>query len=171
MTLELWLIAAVGAAGAANVKRLLSAYNPTRTGLPNHFNIEGAFNVLRLSPYVDRAIAAVRGKLNSMWRSAAVNKAVGGVQPSPQSPRGSRHMRGLACDVAPGVSLDEAMRILYGLALAGRLGPVRQLIKETAKGVVHISFCAIGETVPLRPQLLEQPTREPDYVPYRLEAA
>lgn len=171
MTVIAWIAALFSTSGAAVAWRVLRRFNPTSHGA-NPYNLEGAFNVLRLFAFYDRAVALVKGRLTSCFRSARVNDLVGGVKPGPGS-RGSRHMRALAIDVVPGggLNLDQGMALLYAAAKRGELGPLRQLIKETAKGVIHCSFSAIDEVTPPAPELLEQPTREPNYIPYSLRAA
>lgn len=170
-------VAAALGVSALALNAALQRYAPTETDAdgdgapgPNVFTAEGAINVLRIMAHIDRALAAVRGSLHSCFRSPAINKKVGGVQPSPKSPRGSRHLRGLAADIKPhvSISLDEAMGILYGLAVRSELGPVTQLIKETSKGIVHISWAAVGEHAPLRPQLIEQPSGPGTDIPYTI---
>jgi hypothetical protein len=117
--------------------KILEPYRVTIHGA-NPWELSAIVNVLRIRPHIDEAVAAVGGKINSVYRCTAINKAVGG------SVR-SRHLEGLAVDIRPGPKFNtkSASQLLFALAKDGRLGSVHQVIDET--GWVHVGWHRLGE--------------------------
>lgn len=80
-----------------------------------------------------RALLGVPLKVNSAFRSLAVNSAIGGA-------KHSQHMQGQAADVVPvGLDAEEAMRRIYRANLQGALQNVGQVIIYKS-GFIHISI-------------------------------
>ena len=69
--------------------------------------------------------------VNSGYRSAELNRAVGGA-------KNSQHLRGEACDITTGTK--ENNRKLFDLIVASDI-PFDQLIDESGYKWLHISFC------------------------------
>lgn len=119
----------------------------TRTSVdrPNIPPDETVSRLLVLAWQMEGVRALLGGKpirVTSGYRSAEVNKAVGGSSTSD-------HMTGWACDFAPpGVTPHEAGRVILASGL-----PFDQLILYPKRGHVHIS-CAPS----MRRQVLEDPT-------------
>lgn len=82
-----------------------------------------------------RALLGVPLRINSGYRSAAVNEAIGGAE-------GSQHLLGQAADIVPvgyvgGV--ESAMKLLALEVRAGRL-PADQVIVYPIGGFIHVSW-------------------------------
>lgn len=107
---------------------------------PNPWSLDALANAIRVAPHVYRAIGLLGGKLNDMFRSPAVNAAVGGVGDS-------YHQHGLAVDIGPNLStfgtVEAAFRAAARAALAGELGAVRTVIWEPTW--VHLDWFKEGE--------------------------
>ncbi|MDR2361703.1 MAG: peptidase M15 [Prevotellaceae bacterium] len=109
----------------------------TTTGLPN---MPGATETANLTRLVNELLDPVReqwGKpvrVNSGYRSAAVNKAVGGAA-------ASQHLKGEAADITAGTPDDN--RRLFDLVQRSGL-PFDQLIDEQNYRWLHISLKAAG---------------------------
>ena len=69
--------------------------------------------------------------VNSGYRSAELNRAVGGA-------KNSQHLRGEACDITTGTK--ENNRKLFDLIVASDI-PFDQLIDESGYRWLHISYC------------------------------
>lgn len=69
--------------------------------------------------------------VNSGYRSAELNRAVGGA-------KNSQHLRGEACDITTGTK--ENNRKLFDLIVASDI-PFDQLIDESGYKWLHISYC------------------------------
>jgi hypothetical protein len=93
--------------------------------------------ITRLNALMDECLDKVRsmwGKpigVNSGYRSAELNRAVGGV-------KNSQHMRGEAADITTGTK--ENNRKLFDLIVASDI-PFDQLIEESDYRWLHISYC------------------------------
>jgi hypothetical protein len=127
----------VAATGAIGLLWLMKRYSVTSYG-PNHWTPEALFNTATRVRCFERAREAIEGRINSAYRSPAINKAVGGVPTS-------RHMRGLALDLRPGGihTPETASAKLWELASSGELGRVHKVIWEPTW--VHISWRSVTE--------------------------
>ena len=112
----------------------LAELTRTSTGLPNDPTPSQVAALTSLCVHVLEPIRALLGaplRINSGFRSAAVNAAIKGAA-------GSQHMRGEAADIVPvGVDVETAM----GLIAAARL-PVDQVIVYPRGGFIHVSYAA-----------------------------
>jgi len=132
-------MAATIAGFAAEALKTLWVWSETNHR-PNQWTIEAALNAFRLAPYRYTIEHVTRAKVNSLYRSETVNKAVNGSETS-------RHMRGLACDYEPnGMTLDQLANTIIELVKAKKLGDVEEVIKETSKGIVHVGWFDAHET-------------------------
>lgn len=131
------------AAIATGVLIAMDRYARTSKG-DNPWTLTGTLNLLSRAPYMEDARRAINGRFNSVYRSPQVNEAVGGV-------KSSRHLRGLAADLHPGMGFDaeSASKHLWELAKQGKLGPVHKVIWEPTW--VHISWRSVTES-PTRPK-------------------
>ena len=127
----------LAATGAVGLLWVMKRYSVTSYG-PNHWTAEGLFNTVTRIRCFEAAREAIDGRINSAYRSPAINKAVGGVPTS-------RHQRGLALDLRPGriYTPESAARKLFELASSGEIGRVHKVIEEPTW--VHISWRAINE--------------------------
>jgi uncharacterized protein YcbK (DUF882 family) len=71
-------------------------------------------------------------KINSGFRSQAVNQAIGGA-------KGSQHLKGEAADVVPPIPAEEAMKRLNSAVQAGQFPGLGQAIVYRS-GFLHISI-------------------------------
>jgi zinc D-Ala-D-Ala carboxypeptidase len=113
----------------------LSELLVTDTGLPNIPNDQEISNLTALAENVLQPVRNLLGvpvRINSAFRSAGVNSAVGGVY-------NSQHRSGDAADIVPlGMNIDDAFK-----RIALSVIPFDQLIIETNKRGgrwIHISF-------------------------------
>jgi uncharacterized protein YcbK (DUF882 family) len=101
----------------------MSEANTTNTGLPNEIPENLMINVMRTLTMAEafRAILGAPLKVNSLYRSPAVNSAVHGSGSKPgQLP--SAHMDGRAIDFVPvGLDLEEAFQKLAKCLLFDKL--------------------------------------------------
>jgi len=98
-----------------------------------------------------RAILGVPLRINSGFRSDAVNKAVGGVQYS-------QHRLGEAADIVPiGMSVWDAMEKIKDAVLRGTLTVDQAIVYHS--GFIHVSYFT-GKTRGQRKQLLSSPSRK-----------
>lgn len=134
------LIALAG--GAAAAYAALERYRKTSHG-SNPWTIDGFTNALLYSQHFERFLALIEdtdGQPNSVFRSATVNKAAGGVETS-------RHLRALACDGLPKkLSLQAAQDVVHAAAARGEIGPVKRVTLEPARGIIHVEWWGPGET-------------------------
>lgn len=102
----------------------------TDTNLPNRppFLVESNLKVLALGLEMVRLIVGRAVRVHSAYRSPEVNAAVGGTATSD-------HPDGYCADI----SVEGYTAKALAWALVGKL-PYDQLILETSRGVVHISF-------------------------------
>ena len=102
-----------------------------------------------------RDLLGVPLRVNSGYRSAAVNRIIGGSKTS-------QHMQGLAADVVPvGMDAEEAMQMIAAEVRAGRLPRLGQAIIY-ASGFIHLSLDAEKP----RQQLLRSASRGGSGGPY-----
>lgn len=136
MSLETGHIAALSAL-AGGVLLAMKRYSVTSHG-KNEWTQEALLNVLSRAPYMELARMSIGGRFNSVYRSPAINSAIGGASTS-------RHMRGLAVDLHPGRphNAESASRHIWDMALAGTLGKIHKVIWEP--NWVHVSWRAIDE--------------------------
>jgi hypothetical protein len=133
------IIAAI--AGGALMKALepLWRYNKTAHGT-NIYTISAALNVLHYFRYWEHARELSGAPITSVYRSPAVNKAVGGVD-------NSDHVKGLACDFAPANGkLWSTAKALKQATESGALGNVRQFIVESYKNCIHLGYFEPGKS-------------------------
>lgn len=118
------------------------AYRITNHG-ENVWTQEALGNVALLQPFFEAARQAVRGRFTSVYRDARVNRLVGGVS-------GSRHCKGLACDIKPAIEYapERAAGILWTMACREELGPCVKIIIEPTW--VHLGWDPILRDVPTR---------------------
>lgn len=126
----------------------LKELTATNTGLPNSPETWGQVgNLHRLALFLDgvRADFGRAIRVNSGFRAAAVNKAVGGSATS-------AHMKGLAADIAPWTRSDAADETLLAI-LRTRLGDIDQLLVYTTDGSAagklrwaHVGLADEGKT-------------------------
>ena len=115
-------------------KAVLAQYEPYRitTRGANPWTPEGLQNVRRLKPHVDNVLRVVGGQLTSMFRSPAINKAVGGKANSP-------HLKGRALDLIPTkFTVPVAVSKLWVLVKEGKLGPVAKITPYLSRGYLEV---------------------------------
>lgn len=112
----------------------LSELTATQTGLPNTPNNDAVCNLAALAHYILEPLREYMGEavvITSGYRSAAVNRAVGGVS-------NSQHLTGCAADIRVG-SYSRAMKMF---AFLRGLYYVDQCLFEQSKTAkwLHVSF-------------------------------
>jgi len=136
----------------------LSELTRSSTGLPNDPDLQALRHLADLCRDVLEPVRALLGvplRVNSGYRSAAVNRIIGGS-------RTSQHMQGLAADVVPvGMDAEEAMQKIAAEVRAGRLPRLGQAIIY-ASGFIHLSLDAEKP----RQQLLRSASRGGSGGPY-----
>lgn len=112
-------------------------YRVTRHG-PNPWTNEALRNVAANAGHFENAVMLLEGEINSGFRCQRVNTLVKGAA-------NSRHMRGLALDIAPGIAgtIMDSARLVWKHAVEGDLGMVQQVICEPSW--VHIGWYAVDE--------------------------
>ena len=107
----------------------------SKTGLDNTPSADHLQNLRSLCMLLEsiRALLGVALRVNSAFRSLAVNTAIGGA-------KHSQHMKGQAADVVPvGLDAEEAMRRIYKANLQGAIQNIGQVIIYKS-GFIHISI-------------------------------
>ena len=112
----------------------ISELTRTDTGLPNTPEVEQGEDLVRLCDLVLEPMRALVGplRINSGYRSPAVNSAIGGAATS-------QHMRGQAADTVPlQLALEDAFQAVKASDI-----PYDQLIIEPTW--IHISVAPLGK--------------------------
>lgn len=108
----------------------------TGTGLPNTPDAAALYNLRLLATGLLEPIRKLWGdrpiKINSGFRSQAVNVKIGGA-------KHSQHLKGEAADIVPFIPAEEAMKILYDAYKAGKLPTFGQIIIYSS-GFLHVSI-------------------------------
>jgi hypothetical protein len=114
-----------------------ATFSKTSLG-PNPWSDKALCNAVCIAPHVYRAAGLCNGTLTSMFRCPAVNAKAGGE-------RDSRHLDGIAADLAPGApwTVESAFLLIAARARRGELGPVRTVIQEPS--IVHVDWFAATE--------------------------
>ena len=117
----------------------LAELTRTSTGLANW---PGPMESISLTYLCDRCLEPIRLivggplRVNSGYRSKAVNERIGGAD-------GSQHLLGEAADIVTPVPVEDAMRRLADEVKRGRL-TVDQLIVYPRGGFLHVSYTRFG---------------------------
>ena len=136
----------------------LSELTRSSTGIPNDPDLQALHHLADLCRDVLEPVRALLGvplKVNSGYRSGAVNRAIGGSKTS-------QHMQGQAADVVPvGMDAEEAMKLIAEAVRAGSLPHLGQAIVY-ASGFLHLSI----DTEKPRQHLLRSASRGGSGGPY-----
>ena len=136
----------------------LSELTRTSADVPNDPDLQALHHLADLCRDVLEPVRAALGvplRVNSGYRSASVNRIIGGS-------RTSQHMQGQAADVVPvGLDAEEAMQKIAAEVRAGRLPRLGQAIIY-ASGFLHLSI----DVEKPRQQLLRSASRGGSGGPY-----